>query len=115
MIVFLVTIFADADAISAVAKTEKKLRPSLAQYLGKLGDDQHMYAALYYVVYHAITFSLLILLLFSVFSLQQLLLVAIWGCGFGFLSLFPALGGLCVFRKACERSGYNIKPPSLYQ
>ncbi|PUU72430.1 hypothetical protein B9Z19DRAFT_1137606 [Tuber borchii] len=79
MFVFLVTMFAGAAALSAVVRTEKRLRPRLTQCLEKLEDDQHMYAALYSAMYCAVIFSLLTLLLLGVFGLHQLLLLAIWG------------------------------------
>ena len=77
--IFLVTVFAGAAGMLAVGKLDKKLRRCLTHRLGKLGKDQRWWAALYYVVYGAVTLALWITMLSGVFCLQQLLEVAIWG------------------------------------
>lgn len=77
--IFLVTVFAGAAGMSVVGKLDRKLRRRLTQSLGKLGKDQRWWAALYYVVYGAVTLGLWIIMLSGVFCLQQLLEVAIWG------------------------------------
>ncbi|PUU72432.1 hypothetical protein B9Z19DRAFT_677717 [Tuber borchii] len=77
--IFLVTVFAGAAGISALGKLDRKLRRCLTHRLGKLEKDQRSWAALYYVLYGAVTLGLWIIMLSGVFCLQQLLEAAIWG------------------------------------
>jgi len=75
--IFLVAVFVSAAAMSAMNRIERKLRHRLTRCLGKLGEDQHMYAVLYCVAYCAIILGLWIILLFGAFGLQQIWQVAI--------------------------------------